>query len=75
MSVAVIIVAVIIAIAIVVAFLAGGVFGYGIRVREERAAYRNERIRSALKHWHGHTSHRGYTFFSPDVKEGGNNAD
>ena len=71
MSVAVSIVAVIIAIAIVAAFLAGGVFGYGIRVREEEAAYRDERIRSALKHWHGHTSHKGYTIFSPDVVEGG----
>ena len=55
----------------VVAFLAGGVFGYGMRVREEQDAYRDERIRSALKHWHGRTSHRGCTIFSPDVKEGG----
>ena len=69
MSVAVIIVAVLIASAI--AFLAGGVWGYGLRVREEQAAYRDERIRSALKHWHGHTSHRGHTIFSPDVVEGG----
>lgn len=65
------IVGVIIAIAIVVAFLAGGVFGYGIRVHEEETAYKDERIRAALKHWHGHTSHKGYTIFSPDVKEGG----
>lgn len=71
MSVAVIIVAVIIAIATVVAFLAGAVCGYGMRVREEQDAYRDERIRSALKHWHGHTSHKGCTIFSPDVKEGG----
>ena len=55
----------------VVAFIAGGVFGYGIRVSEEQAAYRDERIRSALKHWHGHTSHKGCTIFSPDVREGG----
>jgi hypothetical protein len=68
-SVAVIIV--IIAFAIVVAFLAGGVYGYGIRVREEQDAYRDERIRSALKHWHGHTTHKGCTIFSPDVVEGG----
>ena len=71
-------VGVIIAIAIVVAFFAcviaffaGAVFGYGIRVREELDKYRDERIRSALKHWHGHTSHKGYTIVSPDVKEGG----
>jgi hypothetical protein len=70
-SVAVIIVAVIIAIAIFVAFLAGAVFGYGMRVREEQDAYRDERIRSALKHWHGHTTHKGCTIFSPDVVEGG----
>lgn len=55
----------------VVAFIAGGVFGYGIRVSEEKAVYRDERIRSALKHWHGHTSHKGYTIFSPEVREGG----
>jgi len=71
-------VGVIIAIAIVVAFFAcviaffaGAVIGYGIRVREERDRYRDERIRSVLKHWHGRTSHRGYTFVSPDVEEGG----
>ena len=69
MSVAVIIG--IIAFAIVVAFLAGVVYGYGIRVREEQDAYRDERIRSALKHWHGHTTHKGCTIFSPDVVEGG----
>lgn len=71
MSVAVIIIAIILAVAIVVAFLVGGIFGYGIRVREEQAAYRDERIRSALKHWHGHTSHKGCTIVSPDVEEGG----
>ena len=71
MIVPVIIIIVIIIIAAVVAFLAGGVFGYGARVREEQDAYRDERIRSALKHWHGHTSHRGHTIFSPDVREGG----
>lgn len=54
-----------------VAFLAGVVFGYGMRVREELDAYRDERIRSALKHWHGHTTHKGCTIFSPDVVEGG----
>ena len=57
--------------AFVVAFLVGAVWGYGIRVREEQSAYRAERIRSAPKHWHGHTSHRGCTIFSPDVVEGG----
>lgn len=71
MSADVVIIAVISAFAIIVAFLAGGVFGYGIRVREEQSAYRDERIRTALKHWHGHTSHRGCTIFSPDVVEGG----
>lgn len=55
----------------VVSFIAGAVVGYGMRAREEQEAYRDERIRSALKHWHGHTSHKGYTIFSPDVKEGG----
>lgn len=71
MSVAVIIVVVIIAIATVVAFLAGAVLGYGMRVRTEQDAYMDERIRNALKHWHGHTSHKGYSIFSQDVKEGG----
>lgn len=71
MSVAVIIAIVIALIASVVAFLAGAVLGYGMRVREEQDAYRDERIRSALKHWHGHTTHKGCTIFSPDVKEGG----
>lgn len=71
MSVVITIVAVVVALAIVVAFLAGVVCGYDNRVREEQAAYRDERIRSALKHWHGHTSHKGYTIFSPDVVEGG----
>lgn len=55
----------------VVAFFAGVVVGYGMRVREEQDAYRDERIRSALKHWHGHTTHKGCTIFSPDVVEGG----
>lgn len=62
---------VIIAIAIVVAFLAGIVFGYGIRVHEEETAYKDECIRAALKRWHGHTTHKGYTILSPDIKEGG----
>ena len=55
----------------VVAFIVGSVFGYETRVREEQDAYRDERIRSALKHQYGHTSHKGCTIFSPDVKEGG----
>lgn len=54
-----------------VAFVAGAVFGYGTRVREEHDAYKDKRIRPALKHWHGHTSHKGCTIFSPDVVEGG----
>lgn len=54
----------------VVAFISGAVVGYGMRVREEQDAYRDERIRSALKHWHGHVSHRGHTIVSPDVKKG-----
>lgn len=65
------IVSIVIVISIVLVFLAGCVYGYGARVREELDAYRDERIRSALKHWHGHTSHRGCTIFSPEVKEGG----
>lgn len=65
MSVDVIIVAAIIAIA---AFFAGAIVGYGMRVREEQDAYRDERI---IKHWHGHTSHKGCTIFSPEVREGG----
>lgn len=76
MSVAIVIVVSLLA--VVVAFLAGAVFGYGTRVSHEQDTYRDERIKSArderiksaLKHWHGHTSHRGYTIFSPDVKEG-----
>lgn len=55
----------------VVSFITGAVVGYGMRVHEEQDAYRDERIRSALKHWHGHTTHKGYTIFSPDVVEGG----
>lgn len=55
----------------VVAFIAGAVVGYGMRVCEEQDAYRDERIRSALKHWHGRTSHKGCAIFSPDAKEGG----
>lgn len=51
-----------IAIAVVAAFFAGVVFGYGIRVREEQ---------DAPKHYHGHTNHKRYTIFSPDVREGG----
>lgn len=67
----IIVIAIFVAIlAVFVAFLAGAVFGYGIRVREEQAAY--ERIRSALMPWHGHTSHKGHTIFSQDVKEGDN---
>lgn len=71
MSVTVVVVAVIIVVVGVVAFLAGAVLGYGMRVREEQDAYRDERIRSALKHWHGHTSHKGHVIVSPDVEEGG----
>ena len=71
MSAGVIITIAILILAGVVAFIAGVVFGYGMRVREEQDAYRDERIRSALKLRHGHTSHRRCTIFSPDVVEGG----
>ena len=52
-------------------FVVGYCLGYGARVREEQAAYRDARIRSALKHWHGHTTRRGHTILSPDVVECG----
>ena len=52
-------------------FFVGYGFGYGARIREEQAAYRDKRIRSALRHWHGHTTRRGHTILSPDVVEGG----
>lgn len=71
MSATAIIIAVIIAVATVAVFLVGAAFGYGVRVREERDKYKEECIRSMLKHWHGHTTHRGCTIFSPYVKKGG----
>lgn len=55
----------------VVAFFVGYAWGYAARIHEERKAYRNERIRSALRHWHGYTSHRGHTIVSPDMLEPG----
>lgn len=56
---------------VVVTFIVGAVVGYGVRAHEEQNTHKDERIGSALKHWHGHTSHKGCTIFSPDVVEGG----
>jgi hypothetical protein len=64
-----------VAIGSVVAFFVGYALGYGARIREEQAASRDERIRSALRHWHGCTTHRGHTIVSPDMPETGGGAE
>ena len=69
MNSSVIIAVVVGAIGPVVTFFVGYAIGYGSRIREEQAASRNERIRSALRHWHGCTTRRGHTIVSPDVLE------
>lgn len=51
----------------IVVFYVGYALGYAARIHEEREAWKNERIRSALKHWHGYTTRRGHTIVAPDM--------
>ena len=66
-----IVVTVIVIILLFITFVVGFTTGWNARERKEIETAEQRRIGACMEHWHGHTTHKGTTIFSPArVKSG-----